>query len=63
MAVLAKEKGTGARALRSVASEALNGLWFDVPGKNDIGELIITRGYVKGEENVTVVRKSARARG
>lgn len=63
MAVLAKEKGTGARALRSVASEVFNGLLFDVPGKNDIGELIITRGYVKGEENVTVVRKSARARG
>lgn len=44
----AMEKGTGARALRSVIEEILLDIMFEVPKDDNIGTVVITADYVNG---------------
>lgn len=53
----AKESGTGARALRGVVEELLHEFLFTIPGNTDIEKLIVTSKFVRGEEEITTVRK------
>lgn len=58
----AKQRGTGARALRSVAEELFNDLLFDVPERKEVVEIVITAAFVRGEEDVIIIKKKKKAR-
>lgn len=45
------ERETGARGLRSILEETLGGVMFDLPSREDVAEVVVTRGTVlDGEE-------------
>ncbi|APT85263.1 ATP-dependent Clp protease ATP-binding subunit ClpX [Corynebacterium aquilae] len=50
----ALERKTGARGLRSILEDLLMPLMYDLPDQ-EIARVIITAGYVAGEEDVTLV--------
>lgn len=43
----AMEKGTGARALRSIIEEFMLDIMYEVPKDNNIGKVIITKDYIE----------------
>ena len=47
MAKKAMEKGTGARALRSIIEEFMLDIMYEVPKDNNIGKVIITKDYIE----------------
>ena len=47
----AMSKKTGARGLRSILENALLKIMFDLPGQNDIEEVIIDTGSINGFQN------------
>ena len=57
----AMKKGTGARALRSLLEKLLLDVMYDIPGRNDVVSVKITRGAVMGEAPLLVRRKEAQA--
>ncbi len=58
VAHLAIERETGARGLRSIMESIMLSPMYDIPSRNDIKRVIITRGYVLGEEEITLVLKT-----
>ena len=60
---LAQKRKTGARALRSIAEEALTDTLFDIPSRKDVAEVIITPESIERSEQPRVImmkkRKSA----
>lgn len=44
----AKEKNVGARALRSIIEEFMLDIMYEIPKDDNIGEVVITRGYIEG---------------
>ena len=44
----AKEKKVGARALRAVIEEFMLDIMYEIPKDDNIGEVVITRGYIEG---------------
>ncbi len=60
---MAQKRKTGARALRSIAEEALTDILFDIPSRKDIAEVIITPECIEQREPVRISlikkRKSA----
>ena len=48
-------KKTGARGLRSILESALLKIMFDLPGQNDIEEVIIDTGAIKGASEPIIV--------
>lgn len=55
IAHMAYIKNTGARALRSIMENLLLDLMFDLPSHSDINVVIITRGFVLGNEPPTML--------
>ncbi len=56
-------RGTGARALRAILEEVLQSVMFDVPSRDDIARVVITREVVLENVNPTLVpRETARKR-
>ena len=53
--VKAINKKTGARGLRSILESILLKTMFDLPGKENIDEVIIDMGSVKGESEPILV--------
>ena len=51
----AMAKKTGARGLRSILESALLKIMFDLPGQNDIEEVIIDTGAINGESEPIIV--------
>ena len=51
----AMSKKTGARGLRSILESALLKVMFDLPGQNDIDEVIIDTGAINGESEPIIV--------
>src|SRR5699024_8673789 len=47
VADLALERGTGARGLRAILEEVLLGVMYDVPSKEDVGQVVITEDVVR----------------
>ncbi|MCB4207378.1 ATP-dependent Clp protease ATP-binding subunit ClpX [Arthrobacter sp. UM1] len=45
----ALERGTGARGLRSILEETLAGPMFEIPGRDDVERVTVTRDSVRGE--------------
>ena len=48
-------KKTGARGLRSILENALLKIMFDLPGQNDIDEVIIDTGAINGVSEPLIV--------
>ena len=58
IAKLAIERETGARGLRSILEGLMMKPMFTLPSEPDVERVIITAGYVKGEEELTVIKKT-----
>ena len=58
IAHLAIERNTGARGLRSIIEGIMMKPMFDLPSETDVERVIITAGYVKGEEDLRIIRKA-----
>ncbi|MBL7190836.1 ATP-dependent Clp protease ATP-binding subunit ClpX [bacterium] len=56
----AKEKGTGARALRSEMEKLMNDIMFMVPSDKTIEKVIISKGVVTGTRKPKIMRREAR---
>ncbi|MBP7382566.1 hypothetical protein KBA39_09235, partial [Myxococcota bacterium] len=48
IAAQAVERGTGARGLRSILEMVMLDLMFDLPGRDDVGRVVITGDAVRG---------------
>ena len=44
----AMQKGTGARALRSIIEEFMMDIMYEIPKDENIGTVTITRAYIEG---------------
>jgi ATP-dependent Clp protease ATP-binding subunit ClpX len=61
LAIQAKKKGTGARALRSLLEKLMLDVMYDVPGDEDIVSVTVTRAAVTGESKPFLQRKTGQA--
>jgi ATP-dependent Clp protease ATP-binding subunit ClpX len=58
LAGLAIQKGTGARALRSLLERLMLDVMYDIPGADDIAAVKITRAVVQGQTKPLLRRKT-----
>ncbi|MBC7290735.1 MAG: ATP-dependent Clp protease ATP-binding subunit ClpX, partial [Actinotalea sp.] len=58
----ALERKTGARGLRAILEEVLHQLMFDVPSRDDVARVVITREAVLENVNPTIVPREAPAK-
>ncbi|GAB2498943.1 ATP-dependent Clp protease ATP-binding subunit ClpX [Promicromonospora xylanilytica] len=56
-------RGTGARGLRAILEEVLQQVMFDVPSRDDVERVVITRDVVLDNVNPTVVPRKSAVRG
>jgi len=55
-------RGTGARGLRAILEEVLLNTMYDLPGRTDVGKVVIDEATVREKVNPTLVpRETARA--
>ena len=54
-------RGTGARGLRAILEEVLQQTMFDVPGRDDVSQVTITRAVVLERVAPTIVSRAKRA--
>jgi len=54
-------RGTGARGLRAILEEVLQQTMFDVPGRDDVSQVTITRATVMERVAPTIVSRAKRA--
>ena len=54
-------RGTGARGLRAILEEVLQQVMFDVPSRDDVARVVITREAVLENVNPTIVPREAAA--
>ena len=55
------ERNIGARGLRAVMEGLLTPIMYDIPSDLSIEQVVITAGYVRGEEDVKLVRSEEQA--
>ncbi|MCW2744940.1 MAG: ATP-dependent Clp protease, ATP-binding subunit ClpX [Mycobacterium sp.] len=48
-------RGTGARGLRAILEEVLQSVMYDIPGREDVGKVVITEEVVREHVNPTIV--------
>ena len=60
IAHLAIERETGARGLRSIIEGLLMKPMFELPSEKDVKKVIITEGFVKGTEELKIIRNEAK---
>jgi endopeptidase Clp ATP-binding regulatory subunit (clpX) len=58
----ALERGTGARGLRSILEEVLLKVMFEVPSRDDVAKVLVTREVVLENVNPTLVPRTAPAK-
>jgi ATP-dependent Clp protease ATP-binding subunit ClpX len=58
LAIRAREKGTGARALRAMVERLMRDLMFEIPGSEDIAGVTVNRAVVRGESAPLIRRKA-----
>ncbi len=58
----ALERGTGARGLRAILEEVLQSAMFEVPGRDDVSRVVVTRDVVLERIGAGVHRARARGR-
>ena len=61
LAKLAIERGTGARALRSIFENIMLDVMFEVPSRNDIESVTINAAVVRGEKPPTMKKRRSNA--
>lgn len=54
----AQEKDTGARALRAIIEDFMLDIMYEIPKDDNIGEVIITEAYVKGNGAPQIIMRS-----
>jgi ATP-dependent Clp protease ATP-binding subunit ClpX len=54
-------RGTGARGLRAIMEEVLQQVMFEIPSRDDVGRVVITRGVVLENVNPTLVPRDVQA--
>jgi ATP-dependent Clp protease ATP-binding subunit ClpX len=59
VADLALLRGTGARGLRAILEEVLLNTMYDLPGRTDIGKVVIDADTVREKSNPTLVQRKA----
>jgi len=57
LAQLAIQKGTGARALRSILERTMLDLMYDIPSRVDIAEVTINRAVIEGHRSPIIRKK------
>ena len=57
IARLAIERNTGARGLRSILEGIMMKPMYDLPSRKDVERVIITKGFVNGEEELKIITK------
>lgn len=57
LAQLAIQKGTGARALRSILERTMLDLMYDIPSREDIAEVTINRAVIEGHRSPIIRKK------
>jgi ATP-dependent Clp protease ATP-binding subunit ClpX len=57
MAALAIERETGARGLRSIIEEVMRDIMFDLPGRQDVAEVVVTEASVTEHADPKLVTK------
>ena len=62
IADLALARGTGARGLRALMEEVLLGVMYDLPGRSDVGKVVIDDAVVLDKVNPTLVLRKEMAR-
>ncbi|MCB1026787.1 MAG: ATP-dependent Clp protease ATP-binding subunit ClpX, partial [Microthrixaceae bacterium] len=62
IADLALVRGTGARGLRALMEEVLLGVMYDLPGRSDVGKVVIDDAVVLDKVNPTLVLRKEMAR-
>ena len=62
IADLAIKRNTGARGLRAIMEEIMQGIMFEVPSRNDIEEVIITKECVEGKEKAKYILKAEQSK-
>ena len=55
-------RGTGARALRAILEEVLQSVMFDVPSRDDVARVVISREVVMENVNPTLVPRTSPVR-
>lgn len=58
IAHLAIERNTGARGLRSILEGIMMKPMYELPSRTDVEKVIITAGFVKGEEELKIIKKA-----
>ena len=58
VAHLAIERETGARGLRSILEGVMMNPMYELPSALDVEKIIVTEGFIKGTEELTVIRKA-----
>jgi ATP-dependent Clp protease ATP-binding subunit ClpX len=61
LAAQARHKGTGARGLRSLLEKLMLDIMYEIPGRNDITKVTLSRSVVLGEDKPLIQHKSSRA--
>ena len=61
IAHLAIERNTGARGLRSIVEGIMMKPMYELPSDKDVKKVVVTAKYVKGLEELTVIRESSEA--
>jgi ATP-dependent Clp protease ATP-binding subunit ClpX len=54
-------RGTGARGLRAIMEEVLQQVMFEVPSRDDVGRIVISRGVVLENVNPTLIPREVKA--
>ena len=57
IAHLAIERNTGARGLRSILEGIMMKPMYELPSRDDVERVIVTGGFVKGEEELKIITK------
>ncbi len=57
IAHLAIERNTGARGLRSILEGIMMKPMYDLPSRNDVDKVIVTKGFVEGTEELKIITK------
>jgi ATP-dependent Clp protease ATP-binding subunit ClpX len=53
-------RGTGARGLRAIMEEVLQQVMFEIPSRDDVGRVVITRGVVLENVNPTLIPREVK---
>lgn len=56
IAKMAIERETGARGLRAILESIMMKPMYELPSSENVKKVIITRGFIKGEEELTVIK-------